>query len=62
FNFAYFAGQDDSDISYFIAEAAEIVGITRKLSADSKTPLCVLDYVLQQIVEFKKLDSVDDID
>jgi intraflagellar transport protein 52 len=45
----------DNDLEYYIKECGDILGINDKLSADKKNGRHVLEYVMRQLVQFKKL-------
>uniref|UniRef100_A0A0N5AMB8 Intraflagellar transport protein 52 n=1 Tax=Syphacia muris TaxID=451379 RepID=A0A0N5AMB8_9BILA len=47
----------ESDCEYFLKEAAEILDITHNLSTDNRDPKRILEYILVQIAEFKKLNQ-----
>lgn len=45
-------------MDYFVREAGEIFGITRNLPVNDRGPKRILEYVLYQVAEFKKLNQV----
>uniref|UniRef100_A0A0M3IR44 Intraflagellar transport protein 52 homolog n=1 Tax=Ascaris lumbricoides TaxID=6252 RepID=A0A0M3IR44_ASCLU len=49
---------EESDLDYFVREAGEIFGITRNLPVNDRGPKRILEYVLYQVAEFKKLNQV----
>ncbi|KHN76535.1 Intraflagellar transport protein 52 -like protein [Toxocara canis] len=51
---------DEVDLEYFVKEAGEIFGITRSLPANDRGPKRILEYVLHQVAEFKKLNQEED--
>eukprot|EP00662_Eupelagonemidae_sp_cell21_P015936 gene15936-46183_t len=49
----------DSDLEYYITEAADIMGVSRRLhsqNGEMPTAKVVLEYIFKQIVQFKKLN------
>uniref|UniRef100_F1L543 Intraflagellar transport protein 52 n=1 Tax=Ascaris suum TaxID=6253 RepID=F1L543_ASCSU len=50
---------EESDLDYFVREAGEIFGITRNLPVNDRGPKRILEYVLYQVAEFKKLNQED---
>ena len=48
----------DSDLEYYVRECGDILGISGKLAADKRNAKHILEYVLHQVVEFKKLNQV----
>ena len=48
----------DSDLEYYVRECGEILGISGKLATDRRDAKHILEYVLHQVVEFKKLNQV----
>lgn len=48
----------DSDLSYFIQEAGEVLGISSMLPLDDRGPKRVLEYALSQVFEYKKQGQV----
>eukprot|EP01062_Namystynia_karyoxenos_P017978 TRINITY_DN16646_c0_g3_i1.p1 TRINITY_DN16646_c0_g3~~TRINITY_DN16646_c0_g3_i1.p1 ORF type:complete len:538 (+),score=199.32 TRINITY_DN16646_c0_g3_i1:117-1730(+) len=48
----------DEDLEYYITEAADIMGLTRRLAPDGGhiSAKSVLEYIFKQIVQFKKLN------
>ena len=55
--FCIFLGSD-SDLEYYVRECGDILGISGKLAADKRDAKHILEYVLHQVVEFKKLNQV----
>ena len=53
----FFVGTD-SDLEYYVRECGDILGISGKLAADKRNAKHILEYVLHQVVEFKKLNQV----
>ncbi|KAM3717720.1 Intraflagellar transport protein [Dirofilaria immitis] len=54
---------EESDLEYFLMEAGEIYDITKCLPENDKGPKKILEFVLYQLAEFKKLNQEkDDID
>ncbi|KAK7196476.1 intraflagellar transport protein 52 [Novymonas esmeraldas] len=46
------------DVEYYILQAAEVMGVTKKLrSPRNRDPRALLDYVFRQVVEYKKVNS-----
>ena len=52
-----FAGSED-DMEYYVRECGEVLGVTNKLSADARDAKHILEYILAQVAEFKKLNQV----
>lgn len=50
-------GSDD-DMEYYVRECGEVLGVSNKLPADAKDAKHILEYILAQVVEFKKLNQV----
>ena len=48
----------DTDLEYYVRECGEILAINNKLPADKRDAKHILEYVLHQVVEFKKLNQV----
>ena len=55
-NFDFFSGTSDDDIEYFVRECGHILGVTQNLPAGSRDARHVLDYIFNQLVEFKNLE------
>lgn len=53
---AYSGGDDD--LEYYIRECGDILGVSKNLPQDSRDAKHVLEYILTQVVEFKKLNQV----
>ena len=51
------SGSDD-DLEYYVRECGDILGVTNKLQAQTRDAKHILEYVLHQVVEFKKLNQV----
>ncbi len=47
----------DSDLDYFVTEAADIMGITHNLPVQAHDAKHIMEYVLTHVVEFKKLNQ-----
>ncbi|ESP05451.1 hypothetical protein LOTGIDRAFT_181293, partial [Lottia gigantea] len=47
----------DDDLEYYTRECGDILGIIQKLPPDNRDAKHVLEYVLTQVVEFKKLNQ-----
>ncbi|XP_014771869.1 intraflagellar transport protein 52 homolog [Octopus bimaculoides] len=47
----------DSDLEYYIRECGDILGVTTKLSSESKDAKHILEYIFLRVVEFKKLNQ-----
>ncbi|KAG5480518.1 hypothetical protein LSCM1_06221 [Leishmania martiniquensis] len=46
------------DVEYYILQAAEVMGVTKKLrSPRNRDPRALLDYVFRQVVDYKKVNS-----
>lgn len=58
FYFIFFRSGTDSDLEYYVRECGDILGISGKLAADKRDAKHILEYVLHQVVEFKKLNQV----
>lgn len=48
----------DEDMEYYVRECGEILGISSKLPTNKRSAKDVLEYVMRQVVEFKKLNQV----
>jgi intraflagellar transport protein 52 len=48
---------DEDDLEYYIRESGDILGVTDKLPAEKQSAKHILEYVLQQIMSFKKLNQ-----
>uniref|UniRef100_A0A915PKW0 ABC-type uncharacterized transport system domain-containing protein n=1 Tax=Setaria digitata TaxID=48799 RepID=A0A915PKW0_9BILA len=51
---------EESDLEYFLKEAGEIYDITKSLPEDDRGPKKILEFVLYQLAEFKKLNQEKD--
>ena len=51
------AGSDD-DMEYYVRECGDILGVSNKLPADARDAKHILEYILAQVAEFKKLNQV----
>lgn len=47
----------DSDLEYYVRECGDILGVTSKLSSDSRDAKHILEYIFHRVVEFKKLNQ-----
>ncbi|XP_028406358.1 intraflagellar transport protein 52 homolog [Dendronephthya gigantea] len=47
----------EEDMEYYVRECGEILGVTNKLPADARDAKHILEYVLAQVAEFKKLNQ-----
>ncbi|CAJ1007539.1 hypothetical protein Q4I28_002852 [Leishmania naiffi] len=46
------------DVEYYILQAAEVMGVTKKLrSPRNRDPRALLDYVFRQVVDYKKVNN-----
>ena len=45
-------------MEYYVRECGEVLGVTNKLSADARDAKHILEYILAQVAEFKKLNQV----
>ena len=54
---SYGLGTDD-DLEYYVRECGDILGMTNKLSQDQRSAKDVLEHILFQVVEFRKLNQV----
>ncbi|CAH1774851.1 unnamed protein product [Owenia fusiformis] len=52
----------DDDMEYYVRECGEVFGVSNKLPANSRDAKHILEYVLHQVVEFKKLNQESDVD
>ncbi|XP_067935005.1 intraflagellar transport protein 52 homolog [Watersipora subatra] len=50
----------DSDLEYYVRECGDILGVTKNLAADSRDAKHILEYIMAQVVEFKKLNQEHD--
>lgn len=48
---------DEDDLEYYIKESGDILGITQHLPADQQSAKHILEYILQQLMTFKKLNQ-----
>eukprot|EP00003_Mantamonas_plastica_P003542 TRINITY_DN1279_c0_g1_i1.p1 TRINITY_DN1279_c0_g1~~TRINITY_DN1279_c0_g1_i1.p1 ORF type:complete len:135 (+),score=59.05 TRINITY_DN1279_c0_g1_i1:231-635(+) len=48
---------DDGDLEYYIRECGDILGVTDVLDDGKKDARHILEYVLKQLVDWKKLES-----
>lgn len=48
----------DTDLEYYIRECGDILGVTKNINPDVRDAKHILEYVLTQVVEFKKLNQV----
>ena len=48
----------DSDLSYYVRECGEILGVTSQLPTNHRSAKHVLEFVLTQLAEFRKLNQV----
>ena len=53
-----FAGTED-DLEYYVRECGDILGVCSKLPSDCRDAKHILDYIFHQVVEFKKLNQVN---
>ena len=47
----------DNDLEYYVRECGDILGINNKIPIDKRDAKHILEYVLNQVVEFKKLNQ-----
>jgi hypothetical protein len=52
-----FAGAEN-DLQYFIRESGDILAVTTRLPTDQRDAKHILEFIVHQIVEFKKLNQV----
>ena len=45
-------------MEYYVRECGEVLGVTNKLPADARDAKHILEYILAQVAEFKKLNQV----
>eukprot|EP00762_Andalucia_godoyi_P001759 ANDGO_07170.mRNA.1 hypothetical protein len=50
----------DEDLEYYIRECGEIIGVASELPADQRSAKHILSFVLRQIVNYKRLNSVSE--
>lgn len=48
----------DEDMEYYVRECGDILGIASKIKPENRDAKHILEYVLHQVVEFKKLNQV----
>ena len=48
----------DDDLEYYVRECGDILGVSKNLALDSRDAKHILEYILAQVVEFKKLNQV----
>lgn len=53
----YFEGGDD-DLEYYVRECGDILGVSKNLALDSRDAKHIIEYIVAQVVEFKKLNQV----
>ena len=51
---------DDEDLEYYVRECGEILGVGSKLAPDRRTAKHILEHILFQVAEFRKLNQVRD--
>ena len=56
-----YPGSDD-DLEYYVRECGDILGVTHHLPQENRTAKHILEHVFTQIVEFKKLNQVREMD
>ncbi|XP_064624329.1 intraflagellar transport protein 52 homolog isoform X2 [Lineus longissimus] len=52
----------DDDLEYYVRECGDILGVAQKLPQDCRDAKHMLEYILAQVVEFKKLNQDRDDD
>ncbi|VDM69089.1 unnamed protein product, partial [Strongylus vulgaris] len=52
---------EEKDLEFYIREAGEILGISSVFSSSERTAKRILEYVLAQLFEFKKLGQDTDV-
>lgn len=53
---------EDSQLEYYVQECGDILGINIKLSHESRSAKHILEHVMHQVVEFKKLNQETEMD
>lgn len=53
-----FVPGEETDLEFYILEAGEILGISSVFPTNDRNPKRILEYVLAQLFEFKKLGQV----
>jgi len=48
----------DDDLEYYVRECGDILGVAKNLAPDSRDAKHILEYILAQVTEFKKLNQV----
>lgn len=48
----------DGDLEYYVRECGDILGVSKNLAVDSRDAKHILEYIMAQVVEFKKLNQV----
>ncbi|XP_013774231.1 intraflagellar transport protein 52 homolog [Limulus polyphemus] len=51
----------DADLEYYIRECGDILNISNKLPLGGRTAKHILEYILSQVAEFKKLNQEEDM-
>jgi len=49
----------EKDLDYYVKEAGEILGVTSQLAENKQTAKHVLEFVLKQLVAYKKMEQAD---
>lgn len=44
----------DEDLEYFVRQCGDIMGVSSRLPSDKRSAKDILEYILTQVVEFKK--------
>ena len=55
----YFTGTDD-DLEFYVRKCGEILGVIPKLDKDQRDAKHILEHIFFQVVEFKKLNQVNE--
>lgn len=44
----------DEDLEYYVRQCGDIMGVSSRLPSDKRSAKDILEYILTQVVEFKK--------
>jgi len=50
----------DDDLEYYVRECGDILGVSKNLALDSRDAKHIIEYIVAQVVEFKKLNQDHD--
>lgn len=55
----YCLSGEENDLEYFVRECGDALGVTASLPLNDRSPKRILEHVLHQIIEYKKLNQVE---